>query len=96
MDDAILISADEQLIDQEIKSLQESYSLTDDGPLKDYLGTRFVRNDDGSIEMTQPKMIERVLDIVGLNGEQIKMHDTPASESKILDRDPDGAPRKQA
>ena len=97
VDDAILISAHERLIDLEIKSLQESYALTDDGNLKDYLGTRFTRKDDGSFEMNQPKMIERALEIVGLNtdGTKVKMHDTPASESKLLDKDPDGAARKQ-
>ena len=95
VDDAILISANDKLIDSEIKSLKSSYALTDDAPLKDYLGTRFVRNEDGSLEMTQPKMIERALEIVGLNKEGVKMHDTPASESKILDRDPDAEERKQ-
>jgi hypothetical protein len=42
-------------------------------------------------------MIERVLNIVGLdsNSERTKMHDTPASESQLLDKDPDGAPRVQ-
>ncbi|CAJ1960803.1 unnamed protein product [Cylindrotheca closterium] len=67
VDDAILISPDDSLIDSEIQSLKSSYFLTDEGPLKDYLGTRFVRAEDGTIEMTQPKMIERVLEIVGLN-----------------------------
>lgn len=95
VDDAILISADEKLIESEIKSLQTSYALTDDGPLKDYLGTRFEKNADGSLEMTQPKMIERVLEIVGLNRDNIKFHDTPASDSKLLDKDPDAMPRTQ-
>ena len=42
-------------------------------------------------------MIERVLGIVGLDGdnERTKLHDTPASEHKILDNDPLGEPRIQ-
>ena len=95
VDDAILISPNENIINREIKSLQESFALTDHGPLKDYLGTCFVCNKDGSLEMSQPKMIERVLDIVGLHQEGSKMHDTPASESKILDKNPEGEERKQ-
>jgi len=79
VDDAILISPNKSLIDLEIKSLQKDYALTDDGELKDYLGTRFVRQEDGSIELTQPRMIERVLQIVGLDkDENVKTHDTPA------------------
>ena len=49
------------------KSLQKDYDITDDGPLNDYLGTRFERKQHGSVELTQPRMIKRVLDIVSLN-----------------------------
>jgi hypothetical protein len=68
-------------IDKEIKSLQTEFALTDDGELTDYLGTRFTRNKDGTIELTQPRLIERVLGIVGINSEDenVKVHDTPAS-----------------
>ena len=98
VDDAILISPYKSMIQREIRSLQEEFDLTDDGILKDYLGTRFERHKDGSIELTQPKMIDRVLEIVGLHLEtdRIKKHDTPASDSKVLDKDPFGKPRKQS
>jgi hypothetical protein len=39
VDDAILISPYSTLIQHEIASLKEEFDLTDDGPLKDYLGT---------------------------------------------------------
>ena len=98
MDDAILISPYKSMIQREIRSLQEEFDLTDDGILKDYLGTRFERHSDGSIELTQPKMIDRVLEIVGLHVEtdRIKKHDTPASDSKVLDKDPYSKLRKQS
>jgi hypothetical protein len=81
----------------EIASLKAGYNLTDDGDLKDYLGTRFDRHDDGSISLSQPKMIERVLKIVGLDPtcNRTKLHDTPASEHELLDDDPDGIERVQ-
>ena len=97
VDDAILVSPYKSLIRREISSLQEEFDLTDDGALKDYLGTRFAKQADGSIHLSQPKMIERVLEIVGLDSEteRIKKHDTPASNTKVLDKDPDGKPRQQ-
>lgn len=82
VDYGIFISKDDTLIDQEINSLQDSYTLTNDGPLKDYLGTHFQYNNNGSLKMTQPKMIKGALELVGLNKEGVKMHDTPASDSK--------------
>ena len=79
VDDAILISPSKAKINFEIASLQRDYDLTDDGELKDYLGTRFARNSaNGTIELTQPRMIDRVLRIVGLDPDSTntKTHDT--------------------
>ena len=61
--------------------------LTDNGVLKDYLGTRFDRKPDGSIELTQPKMIECAIRAVGLDPDSVnvKLHDTPASDQQLLD-----------
>ena len=97
VDDAILISPFKTLIQKEIASIKEDYDLTDDGELQDYLGIRFDRRPDGSLKLTQPRMIERVLEIVGLDkdSERVKLHDTPASEHKLLDNDPNGQMRTQ-
>ena len=41
VDNAIIISINSTHIDDEIHSLKQSFNLTDEGVLKDYLGTRF-------------------------------------------------------
>eukprot|EP00980_Cylindrotheca_fusiformis_P020026 scaffold7110_cov112-Cylindrotheca_fusiformis.AAC.1 len=94
VDDAILLSPYKSLIDSEIRSLQKDYDLTDDGALKDYLGTRFTRYPDGTIELSQPAMIDRILQMVGFDptNNHVKLHDTPACDRNILDRDPGGLP----
>ena len=96
VDDACLISPHKSKIQQEIASLQQDFSLTDDGPLQDYIGTRFERHTDGSVTLSQPRMIERLLTIVGLDSKDthIKMHDTPAV-SVLLDN-PSAPPREQS
>ena len=98
VDDAILISPSQGRIQREIQSLQQSYDLTDDGQLKDYLGTRFVQQNDGSIELTMPKMIDRILNIAGLDPSdtKVKMHDTPADPHNLLDNNPNSKPRRQS
>ena len=95
VDDAILVSPHKALINIEIKSLQEGYNLVNDGELKDYLGTHFIELSDGSIELSQPHMVERVLQVVCLDdiSDCTKMHDTPAIITTLLDNDPNGAPR---
>ena len=40
---------------QEIKSLQKSFDLMDEGELKDYLGTRFIKHKDSQIKLQQQK-----------------------------------------
>jgi len=97
VDDAAIISPDPREIATLIKSLQQDYDLTDEGELHDYLGTRFISRGKHEIEMVQPRMIQRVLESVGLdsNDDRTKMHDTPASSDSILQRDTHGKPRLQ-
>lgn len=83
---AILISPYKSCITSKIKSLQQDYDLTNKGELKDFLGTRFVKNNDGSIAplpLNHPWMVDQVLCImVGLDpiDTRTKMHDTPAAK----------------
>ena len=65
VDDACLIFSSKTKIQREIHSLKQDYDLTDDGELQDYIGTRFERKTDGSVVLTQPRMIERLTAIVG-------------------------------
>ena len=97
VDDACFISPYKHKVDAEIKSLQQDYDLTDNGDLKDYLGTRFERHKDGSVTLTQPRLMERVFNIVGIDpaSKNVKLHDTPASSDCILDNNPNGKPRLQ-
>ena len=92
VDDAALISPDLHHIKSCIQFLQKDFSLTDDGPLHNYLRRRFVHSRNGSIELTQLQMIQRVLTYVGFDpkSETTKMHDTPAASDKILNRDTEG------
>ena len=98
VDDACFISPHEHKIDAEIKLLQQDYDLTDNGDLKDYIGTHFDRHKYGSVTLTQPRMMERVFDIVGLDptSDKVKLHDIPASSGCILDNDPNDKPRLQS
>ena len=78
------------------KSLQEAYDLTNNGELQDCLGTCFTQRETSIIVLEQPRMVERILEMVGLlANERVKMHHTPPCEYNLLDIDPEGAPRTQ-
>ena len=76
VDDAILIYKIKQSINDEITSLMKDCKLTYERELNDYLGTRFECNKYGWIELTQPRMIDGVLNIVGIDPEnkEVKLH----------------------
>ena len=97
VDNAVLISPDFSGIKMCMQSLQKDFALTDDGPLHNYLRTRFICSCDGSIKLTQLQMIQLILEYVGFDpkSEAIKMHDTPAASDKILNRDTEHAPQTQ-
>ena len=81
VDDACVISHEKKKIQNEIMSLKKDYDLTDDGDLQDYIDTCFGLRSDWSVTLTQPRMIERLMTIVGLDSKDthIKLHDTPVT-----------------
>ena len=95
--DAIFIFPDLPKIYYEVKLLKEDFDLTDDCPLQDYLRTRLARKDT-SIELTQPRTIERFLGIVRLdpNSNRVKLHNSPVLSKKLLNDEPDTLPRQQS
>ena len=96
VDDAVLISPQKSNISKHIEDLSKTFVLTAEGPLHDYLGIRVTRSKDGTITLTQPRLVERVCQIVGLDtkNDNVKAVPSPAESSKILQRFPNSKVRK--
>ena len=79
-------------------SLKQSFELTNEGELQDYLGTQLTKYPVSWIELQQKKMIDNCLDMLGMgpSSKNVKTHDTPAESSKIHHVDEDGANWKHA
>ena len=99
VDDCILISKDSFVIDEFILSLQngsENFIFTDEGSMSSYLGVDVSHLPDGSgFTLTQPYLIERVIEALNFDPKTTKgpRGNTPASYP-LLNKDPDGLPRK--
>jgi Reverse transcriptase (RNA-dependent DNA polymerase) len=82
MDDGILIDPDNSRIDKAMSDLQSKFKVQDEGNLGDYLGVKVTKHPDGSIEFTQPQLIDSILDdlnLVSHGGEKgAKTLDTPS------------------
>ena len=98
IDDAALFSPNSLAINHEITSLKQSFELTDEGELQDYLGTWLTKHPDSQIELQQKKMIDNCLDMLGMgpSSKNVKTHDTLAESSKILHANEDRANWKHA
>jgi hypothetical protein len=92
VDDGIFAGPDADAIDALIKSLQSDpacatqYNITDEGTLDDNLGVKIQQAVDGRFTLTQPHLIQQILDDLGFK-ENSKTKKTPALASKILQRD---------
>jgi transposase InsO family protein len=92
-DDSILAGPDETEINQIIKEMKQAkLDITVEGGLEDFLGINIDRQKDGTINLTQPHLIDQILKDLRLEDENVTTKDTPASSSKILRRHTDSAP----
>jgi hypothetical protein len=84
-DDSIIAGPDKDEIYEIIKKIQKvGLNITVEGDLQDFLGINIQREDDGSIYLSQPHLIEQILRALRLDGEAVKEKDTPAKSSVIL------------
>ena len=68
-----------------------AYNMTNEGDLADYLGVKITRLGNGLIKLSQPHMIQQILDDLGM-GDNTKAQPTPAVPSVKLNRDLHGKP----
>ena len=100
VDDCILMSPNNQDIDDVISLLQKSvggtrpFNITDEGDIADYLGVKVEKLDDGTMTLTQPHLIDQIISDLGLK-ENTKIKDLPALSSRVLNKDVDGKPFKE-
>ena len=86
-DDSILAGPDESEIDKVIKDIKQAdLDITIEGDLQDFLGINIDRKPDGSIHLTQPHLIDQILEDLRLDADDVKTKSTPAASSKLLSR----------
>jgi hypothetical protein len=71
-DDTILLGPDKDEIDALVKKLGKTFNIEDQGELSDYLGIKIERKPDGTLEWTQPTLMQSILKDLKLDGEEIK------------------------
>jgi Reverse transcriptase (RNA-dependent DNA polymerase) len=91
-DDSILTGPDKNEIDETIKLLASELDITHDDQLSDFLGVNIQHRDDGTIKLSQPKLIDQVINDLHLEQDHTTIKPTPAASSKLLSRHEDSRP----
>ena len=81
-----------ETIDALLKNISKTFNMNDEGVVRSYIGMNFIKDPNLTITMSQPAIIDKILNIFGIFNES-KMHDTP--ENVILTIDKDGNGRKK-
>ncbi len=89
-DDSILVGPDQTELDNIIKEIQSTgLDLTSEDGIDDFLGVTIDHKPDGTIHLTQKRLIQSILEDLGLTAPNVKSHSTPMASHKLLSRHPD-------
>lgn len=73
VDNVIALSKDVKVMDELVKKLKKTYVFEDEGSLAKYFGVDMLENKDGTLEMREPFLIERVLKLLNSEGENMTL-----------------------
>lgn len=94
VDDLVLAYKDPAEKDKFLKAMNEyGFTLSIDDTLESFLGINFETLPDGSFNMTQPALIEKIIKATGM--ENCNRSPTPAAPNQPLGKDPDGEPMNE-
>ena len=88
----VFLCPDKSKVDDAIQELRDAkLGMEDQGDLTYYLGINFTYQNDGSIIMSQPQLIDQIIQDVKLMTNS-HLPSTPAAASKLLQRDQKAKP----
>jgi hypothetical protein len=91
VNDGIIAGPDPQAIEQIIIDLKTKFKVSDEGDLTDYLGVNIEKQEDGTIKLSQPHLIDQIIEDANFQTDT-KFKFIPAASTKILDKDKEGNP----
>ena len=90
--DCILMGIVDAGIDEAVHALRSSkqnFTIEDEGAVGDFLGVRINCNDNGTITLTQPQLIDSIIEDLNMQ-DNTKPQSIPACSTKLLHKDTDG------
>ena len=95
VDDMIALSKDKNVLENMVKNLKsKNFILTYEGSLDKYLGVDVKRKKDGSLELVQLFLIERILTLLGTKDKSVHNTKPTPAVKPLLNKDIKGENRK--
>jgi Reverse transcriptase (RNA-dependent DNA polymerase) len=69
-DDSILAGPDRKKIEKTIAGMKKKFDMTEEGDLSDFLGIHIQQNDDGTYHLTQPHLIDQMMEECPLHNQR--------------------------
>lgn len=92
-DDSILAGPNKEEINETVEQMKRAkLDVTVEGDLTDFLGVNIDRRADGTINLSQPKLINQILSDLRMDSDSTTIKTTPAASSKLLSRHQDSPP----
>ena len=86
-DDSILVGPSQRELDDIITKIKSTgLDLTSENGIDDFLGVNIKHQSNGTIHMTQKRLIQSILDDLGLTASNVRTHSTPMLSTKLLSR----------
>ena len=88
-DDSLLAGPDQKEVEKAIEDIRAAkLDITIEGDIQDFLGVNITRREDGTVHLTQPHLIDQILEDLHME-ENVTTKTLPAPSSKILSRHSD-------
>ena len=91
IDDCLLLSAKDELIDQgitDLRSAEPRFNMENQGTVNNFLGIQVKHKKNGEISLTQPQLIASILNDLHLNKDNVITRKTPCLSTVLLHKDP--------
>ena len=92
VDHCIVMGTTNAIIDEAVRPLRlskQNFTIEDEGPVSNFLRVRINHHDDGTITLTQPQLIDSIIEDLNMK-DNTKPQSITACSSKLLHKDTDG------
>jgi hypothetical protein len=86
-DDSLLAGPDLNEVNKAIEDIRKAkLNITIEGDIQDFLGVNIERKPNGEVHLTQPHLIDQILQDLKMDDAELKGKSTPAAASRLLSR----------